>query len=156
MKDSWYFIVGGYSKDILRWKGRLVMFVSWHHQDLTWITRKPSSLDVRLAWLFPMKWRSKRWFCFVLIDQTYQPWHKRRSLPPCGPYLATSNISPNNKVNTRYNGQCSKKEPFATSGGQILQIDNEYHTMKSSSQYSQEWLGGRKGPSVGSSAQLTI
>jgi len=30
-------------------------------------------------------------------------------LPPGGPYLATSNISPNNKVNTRYNGQFSNK-----------------------------------------------
>jgi hypothetical protein len=48
-----------------------------------------------------MKWRSKRCFCFVRIDERYQPWNKRRSLPPCGLCLATSNISPNNKVNAQ-------------------------------------------------------
>jgi len=34
----------------------------------------------------------------IHVDQTYQPWHKRRSLPPYCPDLATSNISPNNIV----------------------------------------------------------
>jgi len=103
-----------------------------------------------------MKCRSKRWFCFVRIDQTYQPWHKWRSLPPCGPFLATSNISPNNKVNTRYNGQWFEKEPFATSGRQICQIDKEFHRTTLSGESRQKWLGGTTGPSVGSIAQPTI
>jgi len=103
-----------------------------------------------------MKWRSKRWFCFVRIDQTYQPWHKWRSLPPCGPFLATSNISPNNKVNKRYNGQCSEIKPFATHMGQIWQINKAFHTTTSSGEQRQEWFRGRKGPSFWSIAQLTI
>jgi len=103
-----------------------------------------------------MKWRSKCWFCFVRIDQTYQPWHKRRSLPPCGPFLPTSNILPNNKVNTRYNGQYSEKEPPATSGLQMRQINDAFHTTMLSGEWRQEWLGGRKGPCVESIAQLTI
>jgi len=156
MNDSWYLMFERYNKDILRRKGHLVMFVSRRGQDLTWITRQPSSNNVRLAWLFPMNWWSKRWFCFVQIDQTYQPWHKRCSLPQCGEYLATSNISPNNKVNRRYNGQCSKKEPFATSGGQIQQIDKTFHKTTSLSKRRQEWFGGRKDSSVGGIAQLKI
>jgi len=103
-----------------------------------------------------MIWLSKRRLCFVRVDQTYEPWHKRLSLPPCGPYLATSNISPNNKVNTRYNVQCSEKELFCTSCGHLRQIDKAVHMLTSSSKWRQEWLGGRKGPSVGSIAQLTI
>ena len=103
-----------------------------------------------------MKWWSKRWFWFVRIDQTYQPWHKRCSFPPCGPFLATSNISPNKEVNTRHNGQCSEKEPFASSGGQIWQIDKAFHPTTSSGESRQEWLGGRKGLSVGRIAQITI
>jgi len=39
----------------------------------------------------------------------YQPWHERCSLPPYCPYLATSNISPNNKVKANNHGQCSEK-----------------------------------------------
>jgi hypothetical protein len=31
-------------------------------------------------------------------------------MPPYSPYIATSNIPPNNKVNTNYNIQCFKKE----------------------------------------------
>ena len=103
-----------------------------------------------------MKWRSKRWFCSVQIDHTYQPWHTRRRLPPCSPYLATSNISPNNNVDTRYNGQCSENEPYATTGGQIWQIEEGIHTTTLSSDSTQEWVRGRKGPSIGSIAQFTI
>jgi len=156
MNDSWYLLFDWNKHDILRRKGRLVMFVSRHCRDITWITCWPSSFNVRLAWLFPIKWRSKRWFCVVSIDGTYQPWHTRRSLSPCGPYLATSNILPNNKVDTRYNGQCYEKEPFATSGEQIEQIDKEIHMTTSSCEWKQEWLGGRMRQSVGSMAQLTI
>jgi len=156
MNESWYLICDRYKKDILRRKGCLVMFVSSDRRDLIWITHQPSSLNVRLAWLFRMKWRSQRWFRFVLIDETYQPRNKRCSLPPCGSYLATSNISPNNKVNTRYNGQCSEKELFAISGRQIHQIKEEIHTMMSSSEWRHEWLGSRNGPRVGSIAQLRL
>ena len=132
------------------------MFVSRHRWYLSWITPYPSSHNVWLAWPFPMKWQSKRFFCIVLIDETYQPWHKRLSMPPCGPYLATSNISPNNKVNTRYNGLCSVKESFATSGRQIWQIDKALNTTTASRKWWQEWLAGRKCPSIGSIAQITI
>jgi hypothetical protein len=45
---------------------------------------------------------------------------------------------PNNKVNTRNNGKCIKKEHFATTGGQIQQIDETIFTMTSSSQSTQE------------------
>jgi len=30
-----------------------------------------------------MYWQSKRRCCFLQVDETYQPWHTRRSLPPC-------------------------------------------------------------------------
>jgi hypothetical protein len=58
-------------------------------------------------------------FCFVQEDPTYQPQHKRHSLPPYCPYLATFNFSPNNKVNAKYNGQCSEKELFTTLSRQM-------------------------------------
>jgi len=103
-----------------------------------------------------MRWRSKCRFCFVQVDQTYQPWHKRCSLPPCGPYIATSNTSPNNKVNTRYNGQFSNNDPFAMSSAQIRQIYPALHTKTSSSEWRQEWLGGRKGLSIGRIVQHKI
>ena len=74
----------------------------------------------------------KRRFCFVRVNQTYEPWHQTLSLPPGGPYLATSDIAPDNKVNTRYNSRCSEKELFSTSGSQIWQIDKEFHTSPSS------------------------
>ena len=83
-------------------------------------------------------------------------WHQRHSMSPCGPYLVTSNISPINEVNTKYNGQCSKKEPFATSRGQIRQIDKPIHTTMSSSEWTQDLLGGTKGPSLRSIVQLAI
>ena len=131
MNDSWYLIFDRYKQEILWRKGHLVIFASRPRRDHTWITRSSSSPNVWSAWLFPMKQRSKPWFCFVLIDQTYQFWHKRCSLPPCGPCLATSNISPNNKVNTRYNGQCSEKESFNTSSRQIRWIDKGIPTTRS-------------------------
>jgi hypothetical protein len=37
-----------------------------------------------------------------------------------------------NKDNPNYNGQCSKKEPFATSGVHIREIDNALNPMTSS------------------------
>ena len=42
----------------------------------------------------------------------YEPLHTRLSLAPCDPYLATSNISPNNKVNKSCNSHCSEKRTF--------------------------------------------
>jgi len=86
----------------------------------------------------------------------YKPRHKRHSLPTCGPYLATSDISTNNKVNTWNNGQCSEKRLVSTSFGQIWQTDKAVHTTTSSSEWKQARLGGRNGPSGGSIAQLTI
>jgi len=61
-----------------------------------------------------------------------------------------------NKVNTKYNRQCSEKEPFAIFGTQIRQIDKVFHTMMSSSESRQEWLGSRKGPSYWCVMQLAI
>jgi len=86
----------------------------------------------------------------------YQPWHHRHSLPPCCPYLRTSNILPNNKVYTWHNGQCSEKELSSTSGRQILQIDRAVHTTTSSCEWRWQTIGGRNSPSVGSIVQLTI
>jgi hypothetical protein len=77
-------------------------------------------------------------------------------LPPCGQYLATSNISPDNKVNTKYNSKCFENEPYATSGRQKYLIDEAFHRTTSSGEYCHEWPAGRKGPSVGSIVQLTI
>ena len=71
MNNSWYHLFGRYKKDILRQKGRLVMLVSRHCQDLTWITHSLSSHDVLLAWLFQIQWWSKRRFClFKIIKPT--------------------------------------------------------------------------------------
>jgi len=132
ISDSWYLMFDRYKKEILRMKGCLVMLISTHCRDFTWDTHSLSSHDLRLALQFRIKWQLKHRFCFVWVDQTYEPWHKWLSLHPCGPYLASSNISPNDKVNTRYNGQCSEKELFSTSGGQICQIDKAVHTSMSS------------------------
>jgi len=149
VNDSWYFGFDRYKMEILWQKGRLVMFVSTHSWDLTWNIRKRSCHNVRLLLLFQPKWRSKRRFCFVWVEQTYEPSHKRLCLPPCGPYHATSNISPNNKVNTRYNGQYSGKELFSTSGGQIRLIYEEVHALMASSESRREQLGGRRVRALG-------
>ena len=65
-------------------------------------------------------------FCFLQDESMYQPWHKRRSLPAFCPYLVTSNIAPNYKVNANYNVHCSKDEHFATPVGQISENDQWY------------------------------
>jgi len=65
----------------------------------------------------------------------YQPWHNLHSLPPYCPYLATSNISPYNKVNINYHGQCSEKELFTTSSMQIRQMDKVFYMTTSSSEW---------------------
>jgi len=36
VNDSWYLMLDGYKEQILRRKGRLMMFVSTHSRDLTW------------------------------------------------------------------------------------------------------------------------
>ena len=86
----------------------------------------------------------------------YEPWHKRHTSPPCGPYLAPCNISPNNKVNTRSNGQYSDNEQSSTSRGQMRQIDKSLYTSTSPSQWTAVRLGRRNGPIVGRIVQLTI
>jgi len=86
----------------------------------------------------------------------YQPWHTRRSLPPSNPSLATSNISPNNIVNTDYIGQCSKEVLYAGSGRQTRRINELHHTMTSSSKIRQETLGSRPSPSHWAIAELAI
>jgi len=86
----------------------------------------------------------------------YEPWHTRLSLPPSGPNLATSNISPNNKVSTQYNVQCSEIELFSSVGWQIWQIGKAVHLLTSSSEWRQERFRGRTSPSSGSIAQLMI
>jgi len=63
---------------------------------------------------------------------------------------------PNNKVNTNYNGQCSEKEHFVTSGGQIWLINKAVHPMTSSRESRQVQLGSRKSPSPWGIAQLAI
>jgi len=103
-----------------------------------------------------MKWQSNDWFCFVQIDQTYQPGPRRRSLPPCGPFVATSSIATNIKVSTTFIVQCTEKEPLATSGRQLRHIDEAIHTMTSSSEELQWWLVGRTGPNCGSISQLMM
>jgi hypothetical protein len=86
----------------------------------------------------------------------YEPWHKRHRSPPCGPCLASNNISPNNKVNTGYNGQYSDNEQSSTSGGQLRQIDKSLYTSTSPSQWTAVRLGGRTAPIVGSIVEHTI
>jgi len=70
----------------------------------------------------------------IQVDQMYQPCHKRHCLPPYRPDLATSNVSPNNKGNTNYNGQCSEKDLFTTSSWQVRQIDEPILTTMSPSE----------------------
>jgi len=86
----------------------------------------------------------------------YQPWHKRCSLPPYCPYLATSNISPNNKVNANYNGQCCEKELFTTTGGQPWHFNQAVHPTTSSNEWRQERLGSRESPNPWVFAQIVI
>jgi len=86
-----------------------------------------------------MKWRSKCWFCFVRIDQTYQPWYKRRTVPPCGPFLATSNISPNNKINTNTMVKAAKKNLLQVPGGKYGKL------MKHSTRWCQQANKGNSG-----------
>ena len=94
--DSRNLIDVTYRQDIPQRIWRPVVFVSINHRDRTWNWQQKSSHPMRLTWLFPIYWRSRHRICFVRVDQVYKPWHKRCSLPPYGPYLATSNISPNN------------------------------------------------------------
>jgi hypothetical protein len=109
VNDSWYLVFDRYKKKILRWRGCLVMFVSTYSRDLTWNICYLPWYNVGLVLLFRRKWRSKCRFWYVLVDPMYEPWHKWLSLPPCGPYLAISNILCKNMVSTKCNGQCSEK-----------------------------------------------
>jgi len=77
-------------------------------------------------------------------------------VPPYCPYLATSNISPNKKVNTNYNRQCSEKELFATSGWQIWQIDTVDYPATSWSEWRQVRLGCGKSPSLWGIGKLEL
>ena len=77
-------------------------------------------------------------------------------MPPYCPCLATSNISPNNKVNTNFNGQCSEREQYATFGRHIWHIDPKVHTQTSSSKWRQQRLGSRQSLSPWGIAQLAI
>jgi len=86
----------------------------------------------------------------------YQPWYSRPSLPPYCPYLATSSISHNHKVNANNNGQCSKKHLFVTFSRQICQINKVLHPMTSSSEWRQVRLRLRESPSHCGIAQLVI
>jgi len=93
----------------------VVMFVSTHRRCLTAITHSLQCDVDRLALPFRKKYQSNGRFSIVRVYSMYEPWHKRLSLPPFGPYLATSNISPNIKVNKWFNAQCSEKEHFSSS-----------------------------------------
>jgi len=76
---------------------------------------------------------AKHRLCYVQVDQMYQSWHKRCSLPPCSWYLEMFNILPNNKFNTKYHVLHSKTEPLATTGGYIRQINTASRPMPSTS-----------------------
>jgi len=86
----------------------------------------------------------------------YQPWCKWFSLASCCPYLATFNISPNNKMKANSNDQGTEEELFATSGGQIWLINEAFYPMSSSSEWRQERFGGRKSPRDCGIAHLAI
>jgi len=86
----------------------------------------------------------------------YRPGHKSHSLPPYCPYLVTSNISPNIKVNTNYNGYCSEKEVFPTTHWQIYQINKAIHTTKSSSEWRRVQHQSRMSRIASGIAQLAI
>jgi hypothetical protein len=105
---------------------------STHHGDYQSNTCTGWSDDVCLEEIFEMTWWSKLRFCYIWVDQMYKPWHTRLNLPPCGPHFATSNISPNTEVNTRYHVQCSEKELFTASSRQIQQFDKAIHMLTSS------------------------
>jgi len=156
MKSCWYHMFDRYTEVIFRRKGHLLIFFSSHRQDLTWMTHWWSSHNVRLALLFPMKWWSKRWFCFVQIDQTSQPWHKRRRFPPCGPNHVKSNISPTYNLTTGYNDQYSENKLFSTSGGQLRPIYEVIHVTRWSTQWNEVMHWVRKDPNVGRIRQLNI
>jgi len=65
-------------------------------------------------------------------------------------------MSPNNKVNKNYNGQCSEQELITISRGQIWQIDKVIHTTTSSSECRQGRLGSKQSPSPWGIVQLAI
>jgi len=104
----------------------------------------------------PILVKVKRRLCFVQADHTYQPLYKRHSLPPYCPYLATSNISSNNKVNPMYNSQCSDNKLFTAATGEIRPHNTVFHTTTSSSDSWQERLLSSKSLSAWSIVQLVI
>jgi hypothetical protein len=148
VNNSLKLIIVEWNKDIVWQKEQLLMCVSRHLQDLTWIRRETSSHIVSLAFVLLIQWWSKHWCCFVQVNQLYQPGHKRCSFAPCCPYLATYNISPNNTVNTRHIGQCLEKKPFTNSCRQMCQINKGFHIMTSSSKWSPYQLRSRNGMSL--------
>ena len=81
----------------------------------------------------------------VEVAKVYQPGCKGYSLPPCHPYLPTSNLSPINKVKARCNGQCWEKDPFHNTGWHIWRIENLLHMTTSSSEWRQEKIESRMG-----------
>jgi len=77
LDDSWNVMFQRYNNGNLQQKDRQVMLISRHPQDVTWNRLWPSSHVITLALLFPMKWQSKHRFCFVQVDETYQPRQQR-------------------------------------------------------------------------------
>jgi len=138
VKDRWKCVFVR-SKPHIVWRKGWLLMVAWRNPwDLTWNRCDTSFNDIRLAALFMMYCRSVCWFGFVQVNQAYQPRHKRCSLPPYSPNLATSNISPINKANTKYNGQSSEKKLFTTFGRKIWPIDEALHMPNSCSQWRQD------------------
>jgi hypothetical protein len=65
-------------------------------------------------------------------------------------------MSPNYTFQANYNGRCSEKELFVTSGLQKREIDKSLNPATSSSQSNQERLRSREIPSPWGIAQIEI
>jgi len=102
------------------------------------------------------------WWSASTLTQPFSPdcnvfcWCNKSSPPQCGPYLATSNMSPINNVNTQFIGQCSDKQRFTSTGSPTRQNANPHHVSRSSSERRQERSGGRQGASRSGIVQLLI
>jgi hypothetical protein len=156
LNDSWYLMLNRNKKEILQWKGRLMIFVSTHCQYLTWNTYQLSSHNIQLALLFWQKCQSTHRFYYVQVVEMYNLDIKDSACLHVVHSLQHPISHPTTRTTQDKMGNAPKNKHFSTCGGPLQQLNNEVHMSTSSSEWRQEPHGGRTGTSIGSIAQLPI
>lgn len=156
MNDSWFRMFDSCTLAIVQCKWCVVIYVLKCWWEEAGIRHERSSHDVWSTWLFTTICLSNSRFCFPHVYQTSHCSNQRCPWPTDCPYLATSSVSCNGKVNTRYNDQFFQNKHFATSAVQLHHIAHYIWKPKSSSESSDDLCWGSKSQSIGIDMQLTM